>query len=82
VSKLTFFFHSCYHRKRAEGICDIVIIMTNTQSRPIANKVAERIQSQMKYFPPPISFKRSAKAAAKKESSDNHGMMKMFWNMS
>jgi hypothetical protein len=50
MSKLTFFFHSCYHRKRAEGICDIVIIMTNTQSKPIANKVAERIQSHVNLF--------------------------------
>jgi hypothetical protein len=59
--------------KRAKGFCDIVIIMPNTQSKPIANKVAERIQTHVKSFPPPIAlFKRSAKAAAKKESSDYH----------
>jgi hypothetical protein len=45
--------------------------MTNTQSKPIANKVAERILSLVKSFPPPIAFKRkSARAAAKKDSSD------------
>jgi hypothetical protein len=45
--------------------------MTNTQSKPIAYKVAERILSLVKSFPPPITFKRrSAKAAVKKESSD------------
>jgi hypothetical protein len=49
--------------------------MPNTQSKPIANKVAERIQAHVKSFPPPIAFQKSAfqksaKAAAKKESSD------------
>jgi hypothetical protein len=42
--------------KRAEGFCDIVIVMPNTQSKPIANKVAERIQSHVKSFPPPIAL--------------------------
>jgi hypothetical protein len=46
--------------------------MPYTQSKPIANKVAERIESHVKSFPPPIAFTRSAKAAAKKESSDCH----------
>jgi hypothetical protein len=45
---------------------EIVIIMT----KPIANKVAERIQAHVESFPPPIAFQRSAKAAPKKESSD------------
>jgi hypothetical protein len=44
--------------------------MPNTHSKPIANKVAERIQSHVKSFPPPIAFQKSTKAAAKKESSD------------
>jgi hypothetical protein len=39
-------------------------------TKTIANKVAERIQSHVKSFPPPIAFQKSAKAAAKKESSD------------
>jgi hypothetical protein len=44
--------------------------MTNSQSKPVADKIAERIQAQVKYSPPPIGFTKSAKAAAKKESSD------------
>jgi hypothetical protein len=44
----------------------IAIIMTKT----IANKVAERIQSHVKSFLPPNAFQKSAKATAKKESSD------------
>jgi 4-aminobutyrate aminotransferase-like enzyme len=48
----------------------IIIIMTNSQSKPVAAKIAERIQAQVKYRPPPIGFTKSAKAAAKKESSD------------
>jgi hypothetical protein len=46
------------------------MIMPNTQSKPIANKVAERIQAHVKSFPPPIAFQKSAKAVATKESSD------------
>jgi hypothetical protein len=46
--------------------------MTNTQSKPVAAKIAERIQAQVKYRPSPIGFTKSAKAAAKKESSDYH----------
>jgi hypothetical protein len=47
--------------------------MTNSQSKPTAAKVAERIQAQVKYCPPPIGFTKPAtKAAAKKESSDYH----------
>jgi hypothetical protein len=44
--------------------------MTNSQSKPVDTKIAERIQAQVKYCPPPIGFTKSAKAAAKKESSD------------
>jgi hypothetical protein len=44
--------------------------MTNAQSKPTAAKVAERIQAQVKSCPPPIGFTKSAKASAKKESSD------------
>jgi hypothetical protein len=43
--------------------------MTNSQSTA---KIAERIQAQVTYCPPPIGFTKSAKAAAKKESSDYH----------
>jgi hypothetical protein len=50
----------------------VIIIMTNSQSKPTAAKVSERIQSQVKSCPPPIGFTKSAKAAAKKESSDYH----------
>jgi hypothetical protein len=52
----------------------IIIIMTNSQSKPTTTaKIAERIQAQVKYYcPPPIGFTKSAKAAAKKESSDYH----------
>jgi hypothetical protein len=46
--------------------------MTNSQSKPTTAKIAERIQAQVKYCPPPIGFSKSAKAAAKKESSDYH----------
>jgi hypothetical protein len=46
--------------------------MTNSQSKPTAAKIAERIQAQVKYSPLPIGFAKSAKAAAKKESSDYH----------
>jgi hypothetical protein len=44
--------------------------MTNSQSKLTTAKKAERIQAQVKYCPPPIGFTKSAKAAAKKESSD------------
>jgi hypothetical protein len=44
--------------------------MTNSQSKPTAAKVAERIESQVKSHPPPVGFTKLAKAAAKKESSD------------
>jgi hypothetical protein len=30
--------------------------MTNSQSKPTAAKIAERIQAQVKYCPPPIGF--------------------------
>jgi hypothetical protein len=48
----------------------IIVIMTNSQSKPTTAKIAERIEAQVKYCPPPIGFTKSAKAAAKKESLD------------
>jgi hypothetical protein len=56
----------------------VIIIMTNSQSKPTAAKVAERIHAQVKYHPPPIGFTESAKAAAKKESSDYYCKFQMY----